>query len=542
MSAGPGTDPGDAHGIGRRDLVKLLAAAGVAAAAGSAVAAAPASAAGLSPLDLHFTEVQKYRPFAVLSPFVNLDDAFTADTGARYDVLQPSPGETTGHLAVGDGRLSVGADRPFYSLLCSPTAQDAAYSTVVVDVESMIGDAAGQDSVFAGLVQDERNYVLGWYNNAAKAVGIDVMADGVLTGRSVTAASFTAPFRFSFQYTGNTGVVIADTGAGWDIVVWDAGVAGLLDLRLDGAAPRYRNAFGLRGDAGTISLGRVQAGYSGRTGLRDPNLVVEDGGAPYIRDGKLYLTATAAGTNGFVSSHTAVFTLDLADWTQLAEVGKVFVHRDGRVLGDHSARLVADPAGSGFHTYACTFGDGDVHPGAASVVYAPPQGDLLTGVHVVQGATRALDGIDASVVHLADGWYAAYRAQAGPTVARAVTPDFAGATVLGGNDDGGVYHEGTKLQRVGGQWYMLSGSEQDFRVYDMAAATVGTLDAPTGSPGWCAQPLLTPVPDGEGTRWLLITFNDVQYPGCDGSMGEFRVQSAGRTPGWEFGSDAGSGT
>ncbi|MDL4818482.1 hypothetical protein [Actinomadura opuntiae] len=282
----------------------------------------------------------------------------------------------------------------------------------------------------------------------------------------------------------------------------------------------YRNTIGVRADRGTITLGRVEAGYFGQAGIRDPVIVSAPDGAPYIRGGKLYFTLTNSGlAGGIPAAHMGVFRMDLADYRNLEEVGKIFVARDQEVLGDHAGRVIHDPA-EGSRVMAVTFGDYDIFNEGVTG-YAAARSDVLHGVHIVPSRPVAR-GIDPYPVRIDGTWWLAV-SDGGRTTAYRFTDDaFAEPVPVGANDNGGVYYEGTKVCRIGTRWYILTSSGTDYRVYGLDTRLVGTLDAPHPS-GWIPHPMVLPVPlPGNRTRFIQLSMDGDGDP-VSGLFGHFLV-------------------
>jgi hypothetical protein len=654
----------------RRGVLKAVAA-GAVGVAGSGLAAGRASAAApaeldvrtLRPADLTFSQAAKSVPYAVVSPNLRtLDDDFRRGL-KHYRTLRPEPDKAAPRVRAGGGTLEFDGASPYSVLLRSDTAQQAASTGVIADVERLAG-AAGQggdgaeDTVLVGLAQDAGNYAVGWYNHATGSAGIDVAVGGAVTTFAAADASLTAPFRLAFTLTGPGADVLADDGSGWRVLT-GADISGTLDLRgigpsisntafdtpvkltdgntlgqtftvdrpfvaaggmfptyqttdasvtlslyqdgpggtlitssrltdvpddswqfltfdtplpagtyyleqsqpagqiawwsnstgvidwggayengaaVDGdrtvrvmfPAPRtgadllasYRNAVGARADGGTITLGRLEAGYFGQAGVRDPDIVSEADGTPYIRDGRLYLTVTNSGlAGGIPSAHMGVFRMSLTDF-RLEEVGKVYFARGDMVLGDHAGRIVHDPSVGGFRLVAVTFGDYDIF-NTSTTQYAAARADLLHGVHVLT-PRAVVRGIDPYPVRIDGTWWMAL-SDSGRTTSYRFTDDaFREPVLVAANDNGGVYYEGTKVSRIGEEWYILSSSGTDYRVYDLRANLVGTLDAPHPD-GYIPHPMVLPVPvRGDRTRFLHLSM-DGDGDAVSGAFGHFLV-------------------
>ncbi len=289
----------------------------------------------------------------------------------------------------------------------------------------------------------------------------------------------------------------------------------------------YRNTVGVRADSGTIVLDRFEAGYFGQAGVRDPCIVTWPDGRPYIRGGSLYLTLTNNGLGGGISSaHMGVFRMPLDDYGKLEEVGKIFQARGNLVLGDHAGQVVYDPAAHRFRVMAVTFGDNDVY-GDSVTEYATARDDILHGVSVL-APRPVVRGIDPYPVRIDGRWLLALSDGGRTVLYRFRDDDFNGPAVAAENDNGGVYYEGTKLCRIGPEWYVLTSSGSDYRVYDLRGTLVGNLDAPHPS-GYIPHPMVLPVPlAGNRTRFLHLSMEGVSDP-VSGAFGRFRVNTSDQT-------------
>ncbi|QNE16719.1 hypothetical protein F1D05_00905 [Kribbella qitaiheensis] len=644
-------------------------------AAGAAPAAWPAHAVAadaeldvrtLQPSDLSFSTTALSVPYSIISPnFVRLDDSFADGRSPQSELLRPTAERAAG-VSVGDGAFRANGREPYFTLVKSSTGQEAPYCAVIVDVESLAEEALHHNTVLTGLVRDERNYLLGWYNHASRTTGIDVCVDGEVHTLGQVTAELTTPFRLALTATGpgaNVFVRDEENARGWRVLTGSDQVGTLLDLRglgrwianaafdtapvvpadgtqgqlftvdepftkvgsmfgtwqatdcaftltlrregpagaevtrsrltdvpdnswqyLDLAEPlpagtyylevsnpssklswwgnsddviawgqayengrpvtgdrtirvmfppagsaeqmlaAYRNGFGVRADAGTIVLSRVQAGYYGQAGIRDPVIVSLPDGRPYIRGHQLYFTLTNHGlAGGIPAAHMGVFRMDLRDYTRVEEIGKIYQQRrDGAVLGDHAGQVIYDPAIRRFRVLAVTFGDADVY-GDFATEYTTSGADVLHGVHLLRSKIVA-QGIDPYAVRVDGRWRLAL-SLSGRTYSYAFgDDDFREPMVAGVNDNAGIYYEGTKMAKIGPHWYILSSSGSDYRVYDLAAGLVGTLDAPHPS-GWIPHPMVLPVPVGPNTRFIQLSMDGDGDP-VSGAFGHLRVHEA----------------
>lgn len=477
------------HDIDRRMLLRGLGVGAVALLATEA-AGAPAVAApggGPSPLDLHFAISTQFRPFDLIAPrFTQFDSAVR---GLTPDV---------------SGEVLVSTD----------TQLRAPYGAVVLEVQQL-----GAGAVLAGLGDGDVS-VLGGYDRRTGSASVEVTAGGRTTVVATAGVTLPAAFRFAVVVNENAVTVLADdtgTGTSWRPLVTNRdGVRALVDLRDPTLLGRLSHVYGGRG--GPVLLGRVQAGYFGQAGVRDPHVVQYADGRPLVRDGKLYLTMTNAGLGFFQQAHWGVWTLDLADPTRLEQVAALFFERDGVVLGDHAGQIVYDDQRGRFVLLMSSWGDfafNGVH-----VRHTTTETDVLSGVNVLPTSPLALptsvSSWDPALTRIDDRWHVAFVESPAQQPAFVFHPALA-AGPRGADYDEGLalvaadtsvsQTEGTIIQRFGPSWYVLAsdGDARQYRVYDLQMRLLGTLDAPYGTN--IPHPMVVPVDQ----QWWLLTFNGTQY-------------------------------
>jgi hypothetical protein len=554
----------------RGDFLKMAGAAGLGAAIGANVLLREAYAVNpTGPTDPSFSFSIKanYSAFDVISDnFVEHRDGFDRNQNL-YEVLTPAPELSRGGVSLNNGRLRVSGDSPFFTLFRTSKAPSAPYAAVIVDVRAFSRSAAGQNTVYAGLIKDASNYVVAWYNHATQKAGFDVAVNGTVTKLAETSAPLAAPMRFAFVLNSKEITALADTGAGafdgWKPVAnypnWDSdpdpdialGLSQYVDLRDKTVLAEYKYGFGVRGGSGaTIVLDSVEAGYWGRAGVRDNHVVTYADGTPYIKDNKLYLTLTNAGLDFFSTAHWGLYTLDLSDYTSptaLKEVGKLFWNREGKVMGDHAGHIVYDDTNREFIIGVSTWGDftyQGVEIYHTSVQVGLNQDiEVLHGVHVLTGQELTLPTAlptpptgnwDPHFTRIGQEWYVAFVES--PTQgtpwdhhpALAKGPTIENLTLVDAKEEL-KQTEGMVIQKVGGEWYVLCSTGRgdltfegvppgSFRIYDLEMNLVAYRNDTT-TPKWpyptnIPHPMITPLPNRPGpgdTKWIMLTFNETFF-------------------------------
>jgi hypothetical protein len=508
----------------RGDFLKLLGAAGVGAAAGASLL--PGSAEGavrtsLDPTDFHFTTRERFRPFDLLAKnFVQLDDSFSTNTIGGYTILRPGPAsEDDGVVTISNGKLRFSGQDDYYTVLKSGTGQQAPYATVIIDVASL-----AEGTVYAGLYKDENNYVHAYYDKSTNTVGLEARVNGTLYELGSTQpdpSDFGTSFRFAFVANENRVIALVgdrfmDIGNFRPLIERDVAFETndpdteafdpALDLRDETVLATYKNGFGASSDTGSnILVDRVQAGYFGEAGVRDPHVVQYADGAPYIKDNKLYFTLTNAGLGFFEKAHWGVWTMDLSDYTKIEQVGNIFWRNapgsnvpPTKVLGHHAGQIIRDEAGSRWIAIASSWGDfgpqgGDQIAGGFGIItypdennYEPPvdilydepllTDNLLTGVHILTGTKHPVNNTpfptegkwDPGLTRIGGRWYLSYVialdlfSNFQPALARSpVGGDHKDAIQFVGADWEKRATEGPIIQKLGGEWRLFASCGDD---------------------------------------------------------------------------------
>lgn len=190
-------------------------------------------------------------------PRVGVDDTFDTDSSADYSTYQPPWGEAMPDLAFGEGQLRASGSGAYFGLVAHRSGPATPKATVIVDPEKWVGNSPGQDAMFTGLVKDERNYVLAWTGVTGQH-GIDVVIDGQLSNACCWwTGAFEAGDRWAFVLDGNNISSWADRGLGW-VQITSGTTQDRIDFTQPGALDGWHYAVGLRGNAGTQAIGRIE--------------------------------------------------------------------------------------------------------------------------------------------------------------------------------------------------------------------------------------------------------------------------------------------
>jgi hypothetical protein len=487
----------------------------------------PAARLAPSLLDLEFSIVEQFRPFDLLPEgFVQVHEQFREASLRRLTRTGLQSEGAPAQMSLSPGRLRLTSSRAEPTLLRTEAGPVAPYCTVIVTIGSSETGADEAGTVTAGLVRDASNYVIASFERngdpAKAAVAIDVRVEGRTTRVASVNVDRAGVTRYAFTVNENYVTALVARGVDWVPVVQHR-ITDLLDLRNPAVLRQYRYGFGAGGAGTTVTIEDVRAGYFGQAGIRDLHVISHSDGRPYIRNGKLYLTATQAGLSFFQAAHWGVWTLDLDEPYQVEPVAALFFERDGLVLGDHAGQIVADDHDGGFHVAVSSWGDFAFK--GMHVRYCRTFNNILSGVHVLKSARMSLptdvSAWDPSMVRIGGRWYVGFV----ESPYQDPTRGFNFHPALARSDRGGSLNrlskvgadlsrdqtEGTILQKVGGRWYLLAsdGVDRQYRVYDLSMKLLGFLKAPYGSN--IPHPQVIPISDRGQTAYLLITFEGTQY-------------------------------
>jgi arylsulfatase A-like enzyme len=216
-------------------------------------------------LDTHVAETAVLAPAPTADTYqvVELDESFDADADS-FDMLTVE-GATPAEVSMSEGRLHVRSDALVHHVFRSSVSPSRDTAALVLDPGAFAG-TPGQDTVFVGLIKDERNYVMLRYHNGLKRVGWDLRVDGRLItagqeplNRLDGTVDLTVPgARYALVLRGSSGTAYVDQGKGWEFL-FSYDTAEVIDIRDAAVRAEYRYGFGVRLTSGTISIDGIDA-------------------------------------------------------------------------------------------------------------------------------------------------------------------------------------------------------------------------------------------------------------------------------------------
>lgn len=188
-------------------------------------------------------------------PEVGVDDTFDTDSSADYTIYRPTA-DPVPQLTFGGGSLTAQGSGPFYGIAAHESGPMSPRAAVVVEHGRFADNGLVPDSQFVGLARDERNYIMAWTGIRGQH-GIDLMIDGQLTNACCTPAPLDPGDRWAFVLDGNFIGIWVDRGLGWSRIL-TATTQGRIDLTEPGALDGWRYATGLRSNAGSQEVHRLE--------------------------------------------------------------------------------------------------------------------------------------------------------------------------------------------------------------------------------------------------------------------------------------------
>lgn len=409
---------------------------------------------------------------------------------------------------------------------------------------SQQGSSTGLDIVQVGVFLDGSNFIVASVDRSSGLAWIQntTTADSSRLGQ----INYTVPsgsFRLGFGMVGTKAAVYLDAGSGWLYVTGaDLGVA---SFSTPASLTGWRAGFCMAStNASTWKYYRLRSTRFGAVGFRDPTLMTNRDGTPYVSNGKAYLTAsTNLVAAGGEYSRQTMHELDLSSM-QIRVCGVFYVLRDGSFSPDINLHIV--DAGNGTQDlFWATWGTGPFSGGALQVVHSTFTGSAQFGVLLLSSWTPLSlptpggshsGAYDPMLSFREDTWTAAYSIVADTTnfgggfwPGRAVSSDLSVWSSVASDPSGANTFEGTKLYRAAEVTWELAGGPQGAgnkaRIYNESVTYQGDLTA-TFNGGTDTQP--HPMIFNYGDYAWLITFDNARTDGVQFSWGRYIVQRAPR--------------
>lgn len=207
---------------------------------------------------------------------VEVDDSFNTDTSENYNVYLPNPGgePMPDQLSFGGGKLSASDDGPYYAVVASKVSPKSSNFAVIGDLSQFIDHPVGQNAFFIGLAKDAKNYVMVW-NVRGGVAGVDIVKDGQLHNFNVGDKHPISPGeRRAVSFEGNFLSLWSNKGNDWK-KIYNVDIGDYIDLTNPEVRSKYTYAVGLRGEHGTLELGRL-VGLSKGSKVKNVDAIKDD--------------------------------------------------------------------------------------------------------------------------------------------------------------------------------------------------------------------------------------------------------------------------
>lgn len=511
-----------------------------------------ASGSGLerTPMQMAFTSFLTqpiFDPQPLRAEVTDLIETFAST--ADIEVTTTKYGGTAGTASVAGNILTIsGGDNTAVLAKTSVSSFTVPDAFIEVGIDTQ-GTSGSQDILEVGIFLDGSAFVTGSIDRVANTAWIQVTNPS--SDQRVAQVSFTVPsgaFRLGFGYMQNAAAMYVDTGSGWTYVT-GGDTSAYLNLNAPSTLTDLRAGFILASASPTTwKFDKLRSGRFGAVGFRDPTLVTNKGGTPYINAGKAYVTAsttlafTSGGGGG--ATHNSIHEIDLSTM-EIEMVGVFYNVRSSVFRYDLNLHIVDNGDGTQ-ELFWATWGDSSTS-GGIRMVHSAFTGAYQFGTRVMIPAPTylALPGLPSGASGSYDGmaawdgaqWRMAYAIVNTSTSfssnfwpAQATSSDLSTWTLVGA-DTGHAGFEGTKLLKAAGQFWTTAGGPfsgtKVARVYDDTMAYQG--DLPATMPGSTSNDtrghaMIFPY----GSYQYMITFDDTRWNSVNFTWGQYIVQRSPR--------------
>lgn len=443
-----------------------------------------------------------------------------------------------------------------FLIVATPTSTTFTYASVGADGSSTSTNHSKAIS--------HTKYVTAQYDKIASTVSIQARNSGTTTTIDSKAISGEIK-KLALFFSDRSASVWIDNGNGWKVYS-RARVDDKFDLRDPSVLATFSPFIQTNCDSGTHAITEVSAGYGGGVGAGNFNQINWDDGTPIIKDGKAYVVGNMAGVSHVLNDNSfdipcslfSVWSIDLGSF-ELKQVALINTKRNGLLYGENSGHAVYDRSSNewilGIPNWGSYTNSTEIH---TYMYYC--KNDILTGVHILENGalwnppkTTSLGGTatsdyDPHFVKIGDLWYAVYN-NTSPAVGWGSFwcvvsrgPSLSNLSLVGPSSPTATA-EGGKIQKIGGNWYMLASTSNSAYVYSIPALSYqGNINYMGSSPNFLGVDggaiyhcNIIPIPEGGKTRYLYVAQRNPQYQGQNWSYGYTFIQISDQTvDGWEF--------
>ena len=366
-----------------------------------------------------------------------------------------------------------------------------------------------------GITMDDDNHIMLRPRNFAPFdIVLQVKEGGAFHDTVLDNISLTPPYKLLMMFSGNTVFAFyREDGKRWhylDLVDYTA----YFNLFDNAVLASFNPFFGYRSsDTKVLSFIDFRVFFTPQFGIRDQTIVSFQDGSPYIKDNKVYFTATIGG--GIRYSTLGVFRMDITNY-DVEFIGLLFNNSEtGKTYDDTAVHVMYDENRhtwfvfwSGWSTYQ-NGGDAYCLSYVSSTKTCP-----LFGVHILKGEKMniaATTNYDPFVIYdeATGKWYCTL-VHSGISVYSTTDNTFKSSWTLVSNYDTGT-NEGPKVQRINNKLKVSWGNNT--AVKDMYCADFPSLtnvqsinlDTATGVP--MPHPMVIPIYRHGKTEYLLLSFD-----------------------------------
>ena len=487
----------------------------------------------LSPVELDLHEIANNAVFDVQpTALLKTNETFDVTSLDRFTII------TEGVACVptiAGGQMTMVHDAGQNTGLQEGTDLTMCQFSNVINIASVTSVAGNTYENFGvGVAKDANNFIMAVWMRKDGVNGqasIQVKIGGVSNFRGIIAlgAAWVPPFDIGLSLVANSLTFWYKANGGTWTKITSYDVTATFDFKSESLVG-WKGVFWLATDnvqTVTAVFDNFKIGYFGSVGFRDPAVVSRENGDPIVSNNVVTLTATL--TDPQASAYQGVMSLNLITRV-MTQIAVIMVSRSGKCQNDHAGHIISYLDGT-YRYFVSTWGD---RGGAADLIQILYKNEtvlnLLSGANLISGMSQLnLQGIpagggayDPHAILRGGTWYVAYTTNpvAPDTFYPALdsTPDLAIFTLIGA-DASAVRYEGTRIIKMGVNFWVVTASVSDTNVYDLTMTYQGKMSSLAQAAGaYPPHPMLVPT----GSYVYQITFDNTLYGGVASTVGHFR--------------------